>query len=127
MDNYQRALIDDPWSWEAFTGLCDLGECPGRVASKDFKLMSDLGVPPAPESLFPDPPAISRASSSRQSRPPTLSPNPMPRSSASEMPGFLPTRKQLSPLMNGGGAGFFTPDVAAPSSRLGMMGSSTWE
>lgn len=29
--------------------------------------------------------------------------------------------------MNGGGAGFFTPDVAAPASRLGMMGQSTWE
>lgn len=34
MDNYQRALIDDPWLWEAFTGLCDLGKLLGRVASR---------------------------------------------------------------------------------------------
>lgn len=23
---YGKALADDPWLWEAFTGLCDIGE-----------------------------------------------------------------------------------------------------
>jgi hypothetical protein len=24
-ENYRKALLEDPWSWESFTGLCDLG------------------------------------------------------------------------------------------------------
>ncbi|WRT66427.1 uncharacterized protein IL334_003383 [Kwoniella shivajii] len=115
VENYQKALQEDPWLWEAFTGLCDIGS------------------PPSLESIFLDPPVPSRTSSTRTSRPPTLSPNPMPRSSASEMPGFLPTRKQISYLGsnggNGGGSGFFTPDVGGGAShRLGMMGNpSSWD
>lgn len=30
MDNYQRALTEEPWLWEAFIGLCDLGKA--RIA-----------------------------------------------------------------------------------------------
>jgi anaphase-promoting complex subunit 3 len=26
-ENYRKALVADPWSWESFTGLCDLGQC----------------------------------------------------------------------------------------------------
>jgi hypothetical protein len=53
----------------------------------------------------------------------------MPRSSASEMPGFMAGRRQLSPLAGSGGGGFFTPDVAAPTAKLGMgmRGQATWE
>ena len=25
-EHYSKALKDDPWCWEAFLGLCDLGE-----------------------------------------------------------------------------------------------------
>ena len=25
-ENYKKALLEDPWSWESFTGLCDLGQ-----------------------------------------------------------------------------------------------------
>jgi anaphase-promoting complex subunit 3 len=93
------------------------------------------GYGPDLDDIFPDPPApskpVSRTTQSQPTRPPTLSPNPMPRSSASEMPGFLPGRKQLSPLAGsgggGGGGGFFTPDVAAPAAKLGMRGQQTWE
>ncbi|WVW83972.1 hypothetical protein I302_105995 [Kwoniella bestiolae CBS 10118] len=112
IENYQKALQEDPWLWEAFTGLCDIGS------------------PPPLEAIFPDPPAPSRASSIRTSRPPTMSPNPMPRSSASEMSGFLPARKTSHLTANGGGGGFFTPDVGggAGGSRLGMMGNpSNWD
>ncbi|WWC70049.1 uncharacterized protein I206_103993 [Kwoniella pini CBS 10737] len=113
IENYQKALQEDPWLWEAVTGLCDIGS------------------PPSPESIFPDPPAPSRASSSRTSRPPTLSPNPMPRSSASEMPGFLPARKHTHLGTNGnGGGGFFTPDIGGGggNTRLGMLGNpSSWD
>jgi len=72
---------------------------------------------------------VTRTTQSQPTRPLTLSPNPMPRSSASEMPGFMPGRKQLSPLAGsgGGGGGFFTPDVAAPAAKLGMRGQATWE
>ncbi|WWC94206.1 hypothetical protein V866_001046 [Kwoniella sp. B9012] len=113
IENYQKALQEDPWLWEAFTGLCDIGS------------------PPPIEAIFPDPPAPSRASSTRTSRPSTMSPNPMPRSSASEMPGFLPARKATIPANGGvGSGGFFTPDVGngAGGSRLGMMGNpSNWD
>ncbi|WWC62030.1 uncharacterized protein I303_104617 [Kwoniella dejecticola CBS 10117] len=114
IDSYQKALQEDPWLWEAFTGLCDIE--------------SPLSL----EAIFPDPPAApSRASSTRTSRPPTLSPNPMPRSSASEMPGFLPTRKNAHLGTNGnGGGGLFTPDVGggAGPARLGMLGNpSSWD
>ncbi|WVQ99447.1 hypothetical protein IAU59_006582 [Kwoniella sp. CBS 9459] len=116
VENYVKALQDDPWMWEAFTGLCD------------------TGAAPALEDIFPDPPALSRASSARTSRPPTLSPNPMPRSSASEVPGLLPTRKTTAYGSGvggggGGGGGFFTPDVGVGgSSKLGMMGNpSNWD
>ncbi|WVF71504.1 hypothetical protein IAT40_006310 [Kwoniella sp. CBS 6097] len=115
VENYIKALQDDPWLWEAFTGLCD------------------IGAAPALDNIFPDPPTLSRASSTRTSRPPTLSPNPMPRSSASEVPGLLPTRKNTGygSSSNGGGAGggFFTPDVGAgASSKLGMLGNpSSWD
>jgi len=90
------------------------------------------GYGPDLDDIFPDPPApskpVSRTTQSQPTRAPTLSPNPMPRSSASEMPGFLPGRKQLSPLAgSGGGGGFFTPDVAAPAAKLGMRGQQTWE
>jgi anaphase-promoting complex subunit 3 len=27
-ENYKKALLEDPWSWESFTGLCALGACP---------------------------------------------------------------------------------------------------
>ncbi|KAK4685351.1 anaphase-promoting complex subunit 3, partial [Tremellales sp. Uapishka_1] len=117
VEQYTKAMTEDPWSWEAFTGLCD------------------MGYHPDPSSLFPDPvrPALSQTSS-RTSRPPTLSPNPMPRSSASEMPGFM-SRKH-SPLMgapaskngNGANGGFFTPDVGNGGGRLGMMGNPvSWD
>ncbi|OCF36805.1 anaphase-promoting complex subunit 3 [Kwoniella heveanensis BCC8398] len=113
VDNYVRALQDDPWLWEAFTGLCDIGAAPSL------------------ESIFPDPPALSRASSARTSRPPTLSPNPMPRSSASEVPGLLPSRKTTAygNGNGGGGGGFFTPDVGVGAGlKLGMMGNaSSWD
>ncbi|CAD6591303.1 MAG: anaphase-promoting complex subunit cdc27, partial [Tremellales sp. Tagirdzhanova-0007] len=116
VEHYAKALQDDPWLWEAFTGLCDIGS------------------PPPPALLFPEPAGISRSSPSRTSRPPTLSPNPMPRSSASEIPGLITRhsnhRRQLSPLANGGG-GFFTPDVVHAVngiSRLGMKGKiNAWE
>lgn len=26
VEYYTKALNDDPWLWEAFTGLCDVGE-----------------------------------------------------------------------------------------------------
>lgn len=26
VEYYTRALGEDPWLWEAFTGLCDIGE-----------------------------------------------------------------------------------------------------
>jgi anaphase-promoting complex subunit 3 len=90
-----------------------------------------LGFGPELDDIFPDPPAQlkapARTTQSQPTRPPTLSPNSMPRSSASEMPGFLPGRKQLSPLAGSGGGGFFTPDVAAPTAKLGMRGQATWE
>jgi anaphase-promoting complex subunit 3 len=99
------------------------------------------GYTPEPDTIFPDPPISTTlrptSSSSRQQqpsqsqvRPPTLSPNPMPRSSASEMPGLLPARRQLSPLAGSGGdgsGGFFTPDVAGPHAKLGMKGPAAWE
>ncbi|KAK8864454.1 hypothetical protein IAR55_001703 [Kwoniella newhampshirensis] len=112
--NYKQALQYDPWLWEAFTGLCD------------------LGCPPPMEALFPDPPVPSRASSTRTSRPSTLSPNPnaMPRSSASEIPAFLPTRKQAgAPHGPSNGGGFFTPDVGSNGAlRAGLMGNpSSWD
>ncbi|WWD17246.1 hypothetical protein CI109_101684 [Kwoniella shandongensis] len=110
VENYKQALLEDPWMWEAFIGLCDIGS------------------PPSINALFPDPPAPSRTSSTRTSRPSTLSPNPsaMPRSSASEIPTFLPSRKPTAPT---NGSGFFTPDVGANGAhRLGMMGNpSSWE
>ncbi|WWC89266.1 uncharacterized protein L201_004187 [Kwoniella dendrophila CBS 6074] len=114
-ENYQQALQEDPWLWEAFTGLCDIGSSPPI------------------EAIFPDPPITSRTLSSRTSRPPTMSPNPMPRSSASEVQGFLPARRTTTSNSgtNGtGGGGFFTPDVGAGigGSRLGMMGNpSSWD
>jgi len=126
-ENYKKALLEDPWAWEAFTGLCDIGQSPplddGRVLR--------LGYCTELDDVFPDPPSlpkpVSRTTQSQPTRPPTLSPNPMPRSSASEMPGFLPGRKQLSPLAGSGGGGFFTPDVAAPTAKLGMRGQQSWE
>jgi hypothetical protein len=80
------------------------------------------GYGPELDDIFPDPPAptkpVSRTTQSQPTRQPTLS----------EMPGFLPGRKQLSPLAgSGGGGGFFTPDVAAPAAKLGMRGQQTWE
>ncbi|WVR07101.1 hypothetical protein IAU60_004140 [Kwoniella sp. DSM 27419] len=113
-EHYAKALEEDPWLWEAFTGLCD------------------IGAAPAYDQVFPDPPVLSRASSTRTSRPPTLSPNPMPRSSASEVPGLVATRKTANagaPAYGGSSGGFFTPDVAyGGASKLGMMGNpSSWD
>ncbi|RSH87314.1 anaphase-promoting complex subunit cdc27 [Saitozyma podzolica] len=119
-EQYTRALSLDPWLWEAFTGLCDLGSAPSA------------------ETVFPDPPSISRAPSSRTSRPPTLSPNPsanptlhpMPRSSASEMTAFQPRRQQMISMSHGPtSGGFFTPDLnAGGTARLGMLGNpSSWD
>ncbi|KLT43995.1 TPR-like protein [Cutaneotrichosporon oleaginosum] len=108
IEYYTRALTDDPWLWEAFTGLCDIG-----------------AAPPA-DAVFTDPPSMMRTSSSqRASRQPTLSPGPMPRSSASEVPNFL-SRRQLSPIMGApASASLFTPDAGAGAvpSRVHMMGS----
>ena len=121
VEQYTKCLQEDPWLWEAFTGLCDIGKCVLE------RLSSHSGSAPALEAIFPDPPPPPKSSSSRTSRPHTISPNPnpMPRSSASEIPGFLP-RKQ-SNLMNGTN-GFFTPDFGGGTSRLGMMGNpSSWE
>jgi anaphase-promoting complex subunit 3 len=30
-ENYKKALLEDPWSWEAFTGLCDIGQSPSPL------------------------------------------------------------------------------------------------
>lgn len=27
VEGYSKALTEDGWLWEAFTGLCDVGEC----------------------------------------------------------------------------------------------------
>ncbi|KAL1411551.1 anaphase-promoting complex subunit cdc27 [Vanrija albida] len=114
-EQYTRALAEDPWLWEAFTGLCDIGAAPAR----------DL--------VFADPPSVARSSSQRTSRLPTLSPNPMPRSSASEVPNFL-SRRQMSPLALSAApsTSLFTPEVTAASAappRLGMMGNpgAAWD
>ncbi|BEI86770.1 hypothetical protein CcaverHIS002_0701160 [Cutaneotrichosporon cavernicola] len=108
IEYYTRGLTDDPWLWEAFTGLCDIG-----------------AAPPA-DAVFSDPPSMLRTSSSqRPSRQPTGSPGPMPRSSASEVPNFL-SRRQLSPMpVAPSSASLFTPDpgAGAVSSRVHMMGS----
>ena len=109
-ESYTRALAEDPWCWEAFIGLCDIGELLHGSSLTP-------GAPPTAENLFPSPPPT--RTSSQTSRPPTLSPNSMPRSSASEIPG-IPPRRQLSPLAGG----LFTPDGAP---RIGMMGPSAWE
>lgn len=123
MDYYTRALADDPWLWEAFTGLCDVG---GWI--KLASLIS--GAAPAPDTVFVDPPSMTRSTSQRTSRTATLSPGPMPRSSASEVPNFL-SRRQLSPLSSSvPSTSLFTPDAggAAAPSRLGMMGNAgSWE
>lgn len=115
VDHFRLALGHDPWLWEAFTGLCDVG-----------------AAPPI-DSIFPDPPtSISRTTSQRSQHSAALSPGPMPRSSASEVPNFL-SRRQMSPLASGPlTTGFFTPDVgsslppAAPT-RMGLLGGITWE
>lgn len=130
VDYYQKALGEDPWLWEAFKGMCDMGQSLFN-APHGGSINVPSGCPPAPAGLFPDPPATSsRAQSIRPSRPPTHSPNPMPRSSTSEVP-FLPKKSQLSPLAPGPSMGFFTPDVGGGANgiteRMGMVGMSTWE
>ncbi|KAK1924267.1 hypothetical protein DB88DRAFT_540332 [Papiliotrema laurentii] len=105
---YSRALVEDPWLWEAFVGLCD------------------IGAPPPVEKLFPNPPSTRPASHS--SRQPS-SPNPMPRSSVSEIPG-IPSRRQMSPLSNGSSGGLFTPEVNTHAAlpRIGMLGvTNSWD
>jgi len=96
-----------------------------RIPALPRPIVLCLGAPPSTESIFPNPP-ISRTAS-QSSRPPiSPNPNPMPRSSASEIPG-MPLRRQLSPLSNGS-QGLFTPDVHTAAPRVGMMGNvSSWE
>lgn len=38
VEAYARALAEDPWLWEAFVGLCDIGESWRKVESA--RLMS---------------------------------------------------------------------------------------
>ena len=87
------------------------------------ELVLMVGAPPPPDRLFPNPPA--RSSHSVRS---PVSPNPMPRSSASEIPG-IPLRRQQSPLSTNPGGGLFTPEVnSAALPKVGMLGiSNTWE
>ncbi|WVQ80743.1 hypothetical protein IAT38_002848 [Cryptococcus sp. DSM 104549] len=114
VENYRKALDEDPWLWEAFTGLCD------------------IGVPPPVEALFPSPPtvSISRAPSMRSSRPP-ISPNPLRQKSPAEpAPNVLRLQMAAPPQTNGGGGGgLFTPDVGGGAGgKLGMLGNmGSWD
>lgn len=121
---YTKALSEDPWLWEAFTGLCDIGECYFHCP---VVLTWSSGAPPSPETVFPDPP--SARSSARPSRNATLSPGPMPRSSASEVPIFI-SRRQMSPLATAAPttSSLFTPGVSNHPPKFGMLGNpSNWE
>lgn len=124
VEHYTRALNEDPWLWEAYVGLCDIGERTSRIS-----ISNSQGAPPSYEATFSDPPSMVRTGSGRPSRHATLSPGPMPRSSASEVPNFL-SRRQFSPLAAAaplGNPALFTPDptsAAGPTapSRLPMLG-----
>ncbi|WVN88371.1 uncharacterized protein L203_103577 [Cryptococcus depauperatus CBS 7841] len=106
IENYKKALEEDPWLWEAFTGLCD------------------IGAPPAADSFFSNPPALSRSNTSRSSRPP-LSPNlHRQKSPVESVVGVL---RQAEESNSGG---LFTPDVANQGNgerKLGLMGPSSWD
>ncbi|ODO09833.1 hypothetical protein I350_02052 [Cryptococcus amylolentus CBS 6273] len=115
VDSYKKALEEDPWLWEAFTGLCD------------------IGAHPSVEQLFPIPTShpLSRSNTSRSSRPP-LSPNLHRQKSPADLaPGILRAQGSGS---NGNsnvpsnGGGLFTPDVGGAERKLGMLGNtSAWD
>ncbi|KAL7421649.1 anaphase-promoting complex subunit cdc27 [Cryptotrichosporon argae] len=96
---YLAALADDPYLWEAFTGLCDTGHAA------------------QPDVLFADPPRA-------RSRHATLSPSLAPARPAPDTALFA--RRQLSPLA-APSSGLFTPD-AATSGAVGMLGNpGAWD
>ncbi|OXC67525.1 hypothetical protein AYX13_04034 [Cryptococcus neoformans] len=111
IENYRKALDEDPWMWEAFTNLCD------------------VGAPPPIESLFPSGAGLSLSRhASRSSRPP-LSPNIHRQKSPIEpAPGVLRLHQAQAGAGNNGG--LFTPDVEGIGGKttLGMMGNpSSWD
>ncbi|WVQ88959.1 hypothetical protein IAS59_002701 [Cryptococcus gattii] len=111
IENYRKALDEDPWMWEAFTSLCD------------------VGAPPPIESLFPPGAGLSLSRhASRSSRPP-LSPNVHRQKSPIEpAPGVLRLHQAQAGVGNSGG--LFTPDVEGMGGKtgLGMMGNtSSWD
>ncbi|EIW70360.1 hypothetical protein TREMEDRAFT_28684 [Tremella mesenterica DSM 1558] len=120
---YRKALQEDSWLWEAFTGLCDAGETISAIPPHTYQLsVYDTCSPPSPDLIFPDP------SPKSKSRPPTLSPNPM----RPEL-GYAPSKRQMSPLVSSSSS-LFTPDIGAGSGvgsggqRLGLMGNvGSWE
>lgn len=86
-----RALALDPMIWEAFEGLCTLGEHAPRILSQLFinNGLACAGSVPEIEELFP-------------SRPP-----PIKRTPPDEQHTTRPTHP---PIPTATGAGFFTPD-----------------
>ncbi|ADV20325.1 anaphase-promoting complex subunit 3 [Cryptococcus gattii E566] len=106
IENYRKALDEDPWMWEAFTSLCDVG-------TLDFTVVS----------LFQP-----TQHASRSSRPP-LSPNVHRQKSPIEpAPGVLRLHQAQAGVGNSGG--LFTPDVEGMGGKtgLGMMGNtSSWD
>lgn len=133
IENYRKALDEDPWMWEAFTNLCDVG----TLKSFDVSLFQPIreltkhsqGAPPPIESLFPAGAGLSLSRhASRSSRPP-LSPNIHRQKSPIEpAPGVLRLHQAQAGAGNSGG--LFTPDVEGIGGKtgLGMMGNpSSWE
>nr|KIR87804.1 anaphase-promoting complex subunit 3 [Cryptococcus tetragattii IND107] len=106
IENYRKALDEDPWMWEAFTSLCDVG-------TPDFTVAS----------LFQP-----TQHASRSSRPP-LPPNVHRQKSPIEpAPGVLRLHQAQAGVGNSGG--LFTPDVEGMGGKtgLGMMGNtSSWD
>lgn len=89
-----RALSLNPMIWEAFEGLCSLGDSGYRILLQSL-LMSSFGFAgsvPEIEDLFP-------------SRPP-----PIKRTSPDEQQQQPPTRATHPPRPTATGLGFFTPD-----------------
>lgn len=92
-----RALSLNPMIWEAFEGLCRLGESANHGSCSQALLMSSFGFAgsvPEIEDLFP-------------SRPPPIKRTPPDEQQQQQQP---PTRATHPPRPTATGMGFFTPD-----------------